>query len=81
MLRLIWVPKKYKNFSFEEMAKEAEDALKGAELLQNKLTHELANASLLLNDLANISEEEATENLRTIIPYMQHFLDKNSEEG
>ncbi|HJF87090.1 MAG TPA: hypothetical protein K8V88_06600 [Companilactobacillus farciminis] len=79
MLRLIWVPKEYKKFSFEEMAKDAKNTLAEVKSLQYKLAHQLADATVFLNDLADISEEEAAENLRVIIPYMQHFLDKNSE--
>lgn len=80
MLRIVWVPKIYKNFSFLEIIEECQDALKEAQenLVNVKLLnsqHKKMVADWVAYEIqySNFSEEEKEQSLRELIAYMKQF--------
>lgn len=80
MLRIVWVPKIYKNFSFLEIVEECQDALKEAQenLVNVKLLnsqHKKMVADWVAYEIqySNFSEEEKEQSLRELIAYMKQF--------
>lgn len=80
MLRIVWVPKIYKNFSFLEIIEECQDALKEAQenLVNVKLLnsqHKKMVADWVAYEIqySNFSEEEKEQSLRELISYMKQF--------
>ncbi|MDT2400884.1 hypothetical protein P7D43_00750 [Enterococcus avium] len=71
MLKLVWVPKKYKNFSFREMAEDASHILKGCKEHEKEIERLLADSMILQNKIANLTEEEARHNLEILIPWLE----------
>ena len=78
MFRLMWVPKEYKGFSFEKafneqlrMSEEIVNTLEEVRELQRILNTKVADLVVLENQLADLSAEERTENLRMIIRFFE----------
>lgn len=82
MFRFVWVPERYKGFSFVDsviehqlLTDEIHETLAEVKKLKEESRARLADFVTLKNQWANLSEEERTENLRAIIKYFE-----NSEE-
>lgn len=71
MLKLVWVPKEYKNFSFSEIVKEAESILKECKEREKESARIYADLMILQNKIANLTEEEARHNLEVLIPWLE----------
>lgn len=71
MLKLVWVPKKYKNFSFVEIAEEAESILKECKEQEKENTRIYGDLMVLQNKIANLTEAEARHNLEVLIPWIE----------
>lgn len=71
MFKLLWVPKKYKNFSFSEIVKEAESILQECKESQKKNERIYADLMVLQNQKAHLTEEEARHNLELLIPWLE----------
>lgn len=71
MLKLVWVPKKYKNYSFSEIVKEAESILQECKESQKENERIYADLMVLQNKIANLTEEEARHNLEVLIPWLE----------
>lgn len=74
MIRIMWVPKEYKNFSFSEIAEDAKRVLAEVEELQKRNNRIYADLMILQNKVANLSEEEARHNLGVLIPWLESQL-------
>ncbi|MEB5882658.1 hypothetical protein MXL84_12310 [Enterococcus gallinarum] len=70
MLKLVWIPKKYKNFSVSEIVEEAESILKECKEAE-KEARLYADLMVLQNQIANLTEEQARKNLAVIIPWLE----------
>lgn len=71
MLKLVWIPKKYKNFSFVEIAEEAEIILKECKEREKESARIYADLMVLQNKIANLTEAEARHNLEVLIPWLE----------
>lgn len=78
MLRVVWVPNKYKGFSFADsviqhqlLTDEINETLAEVKQLQKESRKRLADFVTLENQWVDLSEEERTENLRVIIKYFE----------
>ncbi len=71
MLKLIWVPKKYKNFSFSEIVEEANRVLEECKEAEKRNALLYADIMILQNKIANLTEEEARHNLEVLIPWLE----------
>ena len=85
MFKLVWIPKKFKHFSYRELAQYAhhlaEEAQKGLE--ETRKINDDVNAQLKrlvklevdyvvrLNSVASLTQEEALERLKEIIPFLE----------
>lgn len=72
MLKLVWIPKKYKNFSVREIVEEAESILKECKEAEKENARLYADLMVLQNQIANITEEQARKNLAVIIPWLEN---------
>ncbi|MCC9079444.1 hypothetical protein LOS21_04870 [Enterococcus faecium] len=59
MLKLVWIPKKYKNFSVREIVEEAESILKECKDAEKENARLYADLMVLQNQIANLTEEQA----------------------
>ncbi|MGP5429352.1 hypothetical protein ACTXNW_07840 [Enterococcus malodoratus] len=71
MLKLIWVPKKYKNLSYSEIVENARSVLKECEEAEKRNALLYADIMILQNKIANLTEEEARHNLEVLIPWLE----------
>lgn len=71
MLKLVWIPKKYKNFSVREIVEEAESILKECKEAEKENARLYADLMVLQNQIANLTEEEARKNLAVMIPCLE----------
>ncbi|WP_240076883.1 hypothetical protein [Enterococcus faecalis] len=71
MLKLIWVPKKYKNFSVSEIVEEAETILKECREHEKRNAKLYADLMIMQNRIANLTEEQARKNLSVLIPWLE----------
>lgn len=71
MLKLVWVPKKYKNFSFSEIEEDARRILEECEEAGKRNALLYADIMILQNKIANLTEEEARHNLEVLIPWLE----------
>ena len=71
MLKLVWVPKEYKNFSFREMAEDANRIIEECKEAEKRNALLYANLMILQNKIANLTEEEARHNLKILIPWLE----------
>ncbi|HPI99571.1 MAG TPA: hypothetical protein PK268_04360 [Enterococcus sp.] len=71
MLKLVWIPKKYKNFSVREIVEEAESILKECKEAEKENARLYADLMVLQNQIANLTEEEARKNLSVMIPWLE----------
>lgn len=71
MLKLVWVPKKYKNFSFIEIVEDARRILEECEESEKRNALLYADIMILQNKIANLTEEEARHNLEVLIPWLE----------
>ena len=71
MFKLIWIPKKYKNFSINEIVKEAEGVLQECKEAKKENERLYADLMVLQNNIANLTEEEAHHNLEILIPWLE----------
>lgn len=71
MLKLVWVPKKYKNFSFSEAVEDARRILEECEEAEKRNALLYADIMILQNKIANLTEEEARHNLEVLIPWLE----------
>lgn len=74
MLKLVWVPKKYKNFSISKIVEEAEMTLKECKESERRNAELYADLMILQNKIANLSEEQARKNLSILIPWLENQL-------
>ncbi|MGL9971596.1 hypothetical protein [Enterococcus sp. DIV1420a] len=74
MLKLVWVPKKYKNFSISEIVEEAETILKECREHEKRNAELYADLMILQNKIANLTEEQARYNLSILIPWLENQL-------
>ncbi|MDT2392127.1 hypothetical protein P7D58_00590 [Enterococcus avium] len=71
MLKLVWVPKEYKNFSFREMAEDANRIIEECKEAEKRNALLYADIMILQNKIANLTEEEARHNLEVLIPWLE----------
>ena len=71
MLKLVWIPKKYKNFSVREIVEEAESILKECKEAEKENAQLYADLIVLQNQIANLTEEQARKNLAVMIPWLE----------
>ncbi|MCR9046049.1 hypothetical protein NQ079_05665 [Enterococcus faecium] len=71
MLKLVWIPKKYKNFSVREIVEEAESILKECKEAEKENARLYADLMVLQNQIANLTEEQARKNLAVMIPWLE----------
>lgn len=71
MLKLVWIPKKYKNFSVSEIVEEAERILKECKEAEKENARLYADLMVLQNQIANLTEEQARKNLTVMIPWLE----------
>lgn len=71
MFKLIWVPKKYKEYSFTETVEECEEILKECKDQEAVNAQIYADLMVLQNRMANLTEEEARKNLSVLIPWLE----------
>lgn len=71
MLKLMWIPKRYKNFSFVEAVLESEKLLEEIKEQQIRNQQTYADILILQNKIANLTEEEARRNLEILIPFIE----------
>lgn len=71
MLKLMWVPKKYKNFSYPEIVENARRILEECEEVEKRNALLYADIMILQNKIANLTEEEARHNLEVLIPWLE----------
>lgn len=71
MLKLVWIPKKYKNFSVSEIVEEAESILKECKEAEKENARLYADLMVLQNQIANLTEEQARKNLTVMIPWLE----------
>lgn len=71
MLKLVWVPKEYKNFSFREMAEDAKCILEECKEAERRNALLYADIMILQNKIANLTQEEARHNLEVLIPWLE----------
>lgn len=64
-------PKKYKKFSVREIVEEAENILKECKEAEKENARLYADLMVIQNQIANLSEEEARENLSVMIPWLE----------
>lgn len=74
MLKLVWIPKKYKNFSVREIVEEAESILKECKEAEKGNARLYADLMVLQNQIANLTEEQARKNLAILIPWLENQL-------
>lgn len=80
MLKLVWIPKRYKNFSFAEAVLESEKLLEEIKEQQIRNQKTYADILILQNKIANLTEEEARKNLEILIPFIEmNFPDLATE--
>ena len=70
MLKLVWVPKEYKNFSFREMAEDANRIIEECKEAEKRNALLYADLMILQNKIANLTEE-ARHNLKILIPWLE----------
>lgn len=80
MIRIMWVPSRYKGFSFEDaviknqlLTNEIERTLAEVKAVKSKYETMLADFVVFENNMADITEAERTENLRAIIKHFEHL--------
>ncbi|MDT2978489.1 hypothetical protein [Enterococcus casseliflavus] len=71
MLKLVWIPKKYKNFSVREIVEEAESILKECKEAEKENARLYADLIVLQNQIANLTEEQARKNLAVMISWLE----------
>lgn len=71
MLKLVWIPKKYKNFSISEIVEEAETILEECREHEKQNAKLYADLMILQNRMANLTEEQARHNLSVLIPWLE----------
>ncbi|MEB6211399.1 hypothetical protein MXL49_05795 [Enterococcus casseliflavus] len=71
MLKLVWIPKKYKNFSVREIVEEAESILKECKESEKENARLYADLIVLQNQIANLTEEQARKNLAVMISWLE----------
>lgn len=71
MLKLVWVPKQYKNFSFSEIVDDARRILEECKEAERRNALLYADIMILQNKIANLTEEEARHNLEVLIPWLE----------
>lgn len=71
MLKIMWVPREYKNFSFSEITDDAKRIIKECREVQAETARLYADGMVLQNKIANLTEEEARHNLSILIPYLE----------
>lgn len=71
MLKLVWIPKKYKNFSVREIVEEAESILKECKDAEKENARLYADLMVLQNQIANLTEEQARKKLAVMIPWLE----------
>lgn len=76
VLKIIWVPKEYRKFSFKKLHKEMKDVLEDIKRQQEESKKTYADSMILQNRIANLSEEEARHNLSILIPYLEKMLEE-----
>ncbi|MFG5564833.1 hypothetical protein ACFJYA_11335 [Enterococcus faecalis] len=82
MLKLVWIPKKYKNFSISQIVEEAETILKECKESEKRNAKLYADLMIMQNRIANLSEEQARHNLSVLIPWLEsQFSSLKEMEG
>lgn len=71
MLKLVWIPKRYKDFSFVEAVLESEKLLEEIKEQQTRNQKTYADILFLQNKIANLTEEEARKNLEILVPFIE----------
>lgn len=71
MFKLMWVPKKYKNYSYPEIVENARSVLEECKEAEKRNALLYADIMILQNKIANLTEEEARHNLEVLIPWLE----------
>lgn len=74
MLKLVWVPRKFKWFSFTRLHEEMKETMKEITRMQQVTKKNYADMLIMQNNLANLSEEETAHNIRVIVKWMEKEL-------
>lgn len=74
MLKLVWIPKHLKNFSFKGFHDELVEKMKDVEQQQeaNKIIY--ADLLIAMNNVADLPEEKAENNIKVIVEFMEKEL-------
>lgn len=71
MLKLVWVPKKFKKFSFTGFHNEMEETMKQIKKLHKQTNQRHADMLIMQNKAANFTEEEAAHNIRVLVKWLE----------
>lgn len=74
MLKLVWVPKKFKGFSFTGFHNEMKETMREVEQRQQRTNEMYADMLIMQNKAANFSEEESAHNIKVIVNWMEKEL-------
>ncbi|MGO2267801.1 MAG: hypothetical protein ACTH54_13250 [Vagococcus salmoninarum] len=75
MLKLVWVPKRFKGFSFTRFHNEMKETMKEVKKRQHETHKMYADMLILQNKVANFSEEESAHNIKVIVNWMEKELE------
>lgn len=81
MLKIVWIPKEYKGFSFKGIAEEAKLLLSDAKDCERISKKIFVDSMILQNSIANLTEEEARSNLEILVPWAEKYLQDFSLGG
>ncbi len=74
MLKITWIPSDFRNVRLNQLQDKLEKSLANLEKLQATNERLYANLILMQSEIANLSEEEAKQNVRTVVEYMRNSL-------
>ena len=75
MLKLVWVPKELKGFSFTGLHNEMKESMNEIKHQQQRTNKMYADMIIMRNKVANLSEEESAHNIKVIVNWMEKELD------
>ena len=74
MLKLVWIPKHLKNFSFKGFHDELVEKMKEVEQQQKANKRIYADLLIAMNNIADLPQETAEHNIKVIVEFMEKEL-------
>lgn len=74
MLKLVWIPKHLKNFSFKGFYDELVEKMKDVEQQQEANKRIYADLLIAMNNVADLPQEKAEHNIKVIVEFMEKEL-------